>query len=85
MTINLSAAAAAFLLGSAALAGPAMAADRPLRAPIYYAPPPVGLDPDEVRDYQRDQLERRQEMERQALRFRQKVERRNLDPDDDED
>lgn len=41
------------------------------------------LSPDEVRDYQRDQVERRQEMERKALHMHQKAERRALGMDDD--
>ena len=41
------------------------------------------LSPDEVRDYQRDQVERRQEMERKALHMQQKAERRALGIDDD--
>lgn len=41
------------------------------------------LSPDEVRDYQRDQVERRQEMERKALHMQQKAERRALGMDDD--
>lgn len=81
MKFTLSAAAAAIVLGSATLA---YAADGLIRTRYYAPPPPIGLDPDEVRDYQRDQLERRQEMERQALHFRQKVERHSIDPDDDD-
>ena len=55
--------------------------------PSGYLPPPpapVGaMSLDEVRDYQMDQLERRQEAEERALEMRQLAERRAIDPDED--
>jgi hypothetical protein len=72
-------------LASAALASAASAA--PKRVPAYAAPP-GGLTVEEIREYHRDQLERRHEMERAALRMSQKAElrARGLDDDDlDED
>ena len=70
------AATAAFGLATAANA-------QPIRTTVYPYPP--GLSADEIRDYQRDQMERRHEMDREALRFNQRVERRMIDPDEDED
>ena len=70
------------LATGALLTSAATAAEPRYRA--YDPPLPVGRDPDEVRDYRRDQMERRQEMEREALRFRQKVERRAWDDADDD-
>ena len=52
----------------------------PYRGPVYAAQ--RGLSPEEIRDHQRDQLDRRQEMERHALRMRQKEERRAFGFDD---
>jgi hypothetical protein len=48
------------------------------------APMPRHLSPDEVRDYEQDQIERRQEMERDSLRMHQKAERRALGLDDED-
>ncbi|MDB5592673.1 hypothetical protein [Enterovirga sp.] len=61
---------------------PAAAAE-PLRTRVYVAPYLAGLDPDEIQDYRMEQLERRQEMQREALRMRQRSERRFVDPDAD--
>ena len=78
MTRILLALAATAALGSAALAQGYPVAGRP------YGPAPARmLSPDEVRDYQRDQLDRRHEAERAALRMHQKAERRALGIDDD--
>lgn len=84
-TILLAVSAAAAM--TMTLTSSASAADVPLRTRVY-APPyaasyPAGLSADEIRDYQIDQMERRHEMEREALRFNQKAERRMMDPDDD--
>lgn len=73
------------LVGSAALAQgyPASgygAPDRPVR--VRAAPAPYGLSDDEARDYAREQLDRRHEMERDQLRINQKIERRRLGLDD---
>lgn len=70
-------AAAAALLGSAFAAQ-----SQPLRMRVYGPPP--GLTADEIRDYRMDQLERRQEIQRERLEMRQRVERRMVDPDDDD-
>lgn len=56
---------------------------RAYAAPAVAYPAPVGLTADEVRDYQEDQLDRRQEMQRETLRLNQKAERRVLGFDDD--
>lgn len=68
--------AATTALGSVAYA------QGPLRTRVYAYPP--GLSADEIRDYRMDQIERRQEMDREALRFNQKAERRAIDPDEDD-
>ena len=75
------------LVGSAALAQgyPASgsgygAPDHPVR--VRAAPAPYGLSDDEARDYAREQLDRRHEMERDQLRINQKIERRRLGLDD---
>lgn len=52
---------------------------------IYTEPANPRMRVDEVRDYRMEQAERRHEMEREALRFRQRAERRVIDPADDED
>lgn len=75
-TLTLAATAA---LGFAATAASA----QPIRTRVYAYPP--GLSAEEIRDYQRDQLERRQEIDREALRFSQRAERLAVDPDDDDD
>jgi hypothetical protein len=69
-------------LAMAAFCSVAQAADAPYGRPILYAPQ-GGLSPDELRDYQMDQLESRQEMQRRAMRLRQQAERRAIDPEDD--
>lgn len=74
-TILLAAVAAATLGATVTVAESA-----PIRTRVYVYPP--GMTADEVRDYRRDQMERRHEMEREALEFDQRVERRALDPDD---
>lgn len=80
--------AATTLVGSAALAqtygGPAYGGPGyPLRVRVAPAPVPYGLSDEEARDYARDQLDRRHEMERDRLRINQKIERRRLGLDDD--
>ena len=77
--------AAMAALGSAALAPHAQAADATAVTVrhVYPAPPLAGLSPDELRDYEQDQLDRRQEMQRESLRAHQKAERRMLGLDDD--
>lgn len=74
------------LAATAACVTGASAADYgPIRTRVYVAPVPYppGMDADEVRDHQMEMVERRQEAEREALRFSQRVERRWIDPDDD--
>lgn len=72
------------LAATAAIGVATSAADaRPLRTVVYAEPIPVGLSPDEVLDYRMEQLERRQEMERERLRFSHTIQRRVLDPDED--
>jgi hypothetical protein len=58
---------------------------RAYAAPVVAYPAPPGLTADEIRDYQEDQLDRRQEMERASLELRQKAERRARGFDDDLD
>ena len=70
-------------LAGLAACNAASAADGPSRRPIGYSLPAT-LSSDELRDYHRDQLENRQEMERRSLALRQKAERRLLDPEDDD-
>jgi hypothetical protein len=79
--------ATAATLGVAAFGLQAQAADATRVSVVhtYPAPPLAGLSPDELRDYQRDQLERRQEAQREALRAHQKSERRVLGLDEDDD
>ena len=74
-------AATAVICASALPCGGASAQGYPARA---FPPPPRGLTLDEIRDYERDQLDRRQEMERAALRMHQKAERRARGLDDDD-
>lgn len=74
--------AATTALGSAALAQGYPARARSAPAP-YPAPVTYGLSADEAREYEQDQLDRRQEMERESLRIRQKAERRVRGLDDD--
>ena len=53
----------------------------------YLPPPPVAygtMSPDEVRDFQMDQLDNRQEAEQRSLEMRQLAERRAVDPDEDD-
>jgi hypothetical protein len=56
--------------------------------PSGYLPPrpvPYGtMSPDEVRDFQMDQLENRQEAEQRSLEMRQLAERRAVDPDEED-
>lgn len=52
--------------------------------PVVAYPAPVGLSADEIRDYQEDQLDRRQEMQRDRLRMNQMAERRVLGFDNDD-
>ena len=69
------------IAAAAALAAAMSVANaQPIRTRVFSAP--VGLTADEVRDYQIEQMERRHEMEREALRFDQRAERRQIDPDD---
>ena len=80
--------AATTLVGSAALAQGYPTSgygvpDRPVRVRVTPGPVPYGLSDDEARDYARDQLDRRHEMERDRLRIDQKIERRRLGLDDD--
>lgn len=87
MKTILTALAATALVGSAALAQgyPAPghgAPGYPLRVRADTAPVPYGLSDDEARDYAREQLDRRHEMERDQLRINQKIERRRLGLDD---
>jgi hypothetical protein len=70
-------------LAMMAFCAAAQAADGPYRRPVVYAPQGT-LTPDEIREYQMDQLESRQEMQRRALRLRQEAERRAIDPDADD-
>jgi hypothetical protein len=70
-------------LAMAAFCSTAQAADAPYRRTVMYAPQAT-LTADELRDYQMDQLESRQEMQRRALRLRQEAERRAIDPDADD-
>lgn len=56
---------------------------QPIRTRVYVAPYPAGLDADEIRDYRLDQMERRQEIQREALLTYQLSERRMVDPDED--
>ncbi|NNM72599.1 hypothetical protein [Enterovirga aerilata] len=54
--------------------------------PSGYLPPPAPqgmVSADEIRDYQMDQLEMRQEAEERALEMRHLAERRAIDPDED--
>lgn len=64
-----------------------LAASAASAAPLYassYPPAPARwLSPDEIRDYEEDQLERRQDMERDALHLRQKAQRRAYGLDED--
>lgn len=69
------------LAATAALVPAAMAQGYPGPRGVYVAR--QGVSPDEIRDYERDQLDRRQEMERKALRMHQKAERRAFGMDDD--
>ena len=68
---------------AASTAFAAAASAQPIRTRVYAYPP--GISADEVRDYRYGQVERRQELEREQLRFSHQVERRAIDPDDDED
>jgi len=83
--------AAAALLGSACAASAQPLDVHVERYPygtttrIYTTPVYPRMTAGEVRDYRMEQIERRHEMEREALRFRQRVERRVVDPLDDED
>ena len=68
-------------VASAALASAASAA--PKRVVAHPGPPP-GLTVEEIQDYHREQVERRHEMERAALRMSQKAELRARGLDDDD-
>ena len=46
--------------------------------------PYYGLTAEEAHDYRLEQMEHRQEMERESLRARQTAERRRIDPDDED-
>ncbi|WP_375461372.1 hypothetical protein [uncultured Enterovirga sp.] len=73
----------AFAAAAAIGAATGAAEARPLRTVVYAAPLPAGLSADEILDYRMEQLERRQEMERERLQFSQRVQRRALDADED--
>lgn len=73
----------AFAATAAIGAATAAAEARPLRTVVYAERYPVGLSPDEVLDYRMEQLERRQEIERERLQFTHTIQRRALDPDED--
>lgn len=75
--------AATTLVSSAALAQTYGDPGYPVRVRVGPAPLPYGLSDSEARDYARDQLDRRHEMERDRLRINQKIERRRLGLDDD--
>ena len=77
MKTILMALAATTFVGSAAIAQ-----NYPRPYPGRMAPAPYGLTSDEARDYARDQLDRRHEIERERLRMNQKAERRALGLDD---
>lgn len=66
--------AASMTLGAVSVADAA-----PLRTRVQ--PLPSGLTADELRDYAEEQMERRHESERAALRMDQLAERRMIDPD----
>lgn len=70
------------LAASVAFAVPAAEAE-PIRTRVYVAPYPAWLDSDEAREDRLEHLERRQEVERHALRMHQRAERRMVDPDED--
>ena len=70
------------LATSAMLASAASAQTAPRRAIV---PPHASLSADELRDYHQEQTERRQEMERAALRMNQQSELRARGLDDDDD
>lgn len=74
-TLSLALLASAALVTAASAAPPRYARMAPL--------PPPNLSMDEVHEYQEEQMERRQEMERAALEMQQKAERRARGIDDD--
>jgi hypothetical protein len=67
-----------------ALCSAASAAEPYVGRRVVAGPPQGYVSNDELRDYRRDQLEQRHEMERRSLRLRQKAERRAIDPDYDD-
>ena len=67
---------------AASTAFAAAASAQPIRTRVYAYPP--GMSADEIRDYRYDQVERRQELEREQMRFSHQVERRAIDPDDED-
>lgn len=71
------------IAAAAATAFAASATAQPIRTRVYAYPP--GMSADEIRDYRYDQVERRQEIEREQMRFSHQVERRAIDPDGDDD
>lgn len=79
------------LAGALALVASAASAQTYVQRPVTVRPsgyivapaPQAVLSADEVRDYQMDQLEKRQEAEERALEMRQLAERRAIDPDED--
>jgi len=75
------------LVASAASAQTYVERRVPVRPGGYLPPPPAPLgamSPDEIRDFQLDQLENRQEAEQRSLEMRQLAERRAIDPDEDD-
>lgn len=74
---------ALILAAGTALTTTAFAAGPPLRVRVV-APPPPELSADEIRDYEQDQMERRHEMEREALRMNQRAEARARGLDDED-
>ena len=79
------------LAGALALVASAASAQTYVQRPVtvrpsgyVVAPAPQGMmTADDIRDYQMDQLEKRQEAEERALEMRQLAERRAIDPDED--
>lgn len=80
--------AGALALGASAASAQTYVERRVTVRPSGYLPPPPPpqglMTRDEVRDFQMDQLENRQEAERRSLEMRQHAERRAVDPDEDD-
>ena len=78
--------AATLALGASAASAQTYVERRVTVRPSGYLPPPPApqgrVTPDEIRDYQMDQLEKRQEAEERAMEMRHLAERRAIDPDD---